>query len=36
MVAQNTYFNKLLDLYVARIEQEKAKGTLLQFINSQD
>ena len=35
MVAQNTYFNKLLDLYVARIEQEKAKGTLLQFINSQ-
>jgi outer membrane protein len=36
MVAQNTYFNKLLDLYVARIEQEKAKGTLLEFINSQD
>jgi outer membrane protein TolC len=36
MAAQNTYFNKLLDLYVARIEQEKAKGTLLEFINSQD
>jgi outer membrane protein TolC len=36
MVAQNTYFNKLLDLYIARIEQEKAKGTLLEFINSQD
>lgn len=36
MVAQNTYFNKLLDLYVARIEQEKAKGTLISFINSQD
>jgi len=36
MVAQNSYFNKLLDLYVARIEQEKSKGTLLEFINSQD
>jgi len=35
MVAQNTYFNKLLDLYIARIDQEKAKGSLIDFINSQ-
>jgi len=34
MVAQNTYFNKLLDLYIARIELEKAKGTLMNFVNN--
>jgi outer membrane protein TolC len=33
-MAQNTYFNKLLDLYIARIELEKAKGTLMKFINN--
>jgi outer membrane protein TolC len=33
-VAQNTYFNKLLDLYIARIELEKAKGNLMKFINN--
>jgi outer membrane protein TolC len=33
MAAQNTYFNKLLNLYIARIELEKAKGTLMNFIN---
>jgi outer membrane protein TolC len=33
MVTQNTYFNKLLDLYIARIKLEKAKGTLMNFIN---
>jgi outer membrane protein len=32
--AQNTYFNKLLNLYIARIELEKAKGTLMNFINN--
>jgi outer membrane protein len=35
MVAQSTYFNKLLDLYIARIELEKAKGTLMNFVNNQ-
>ena len=34
MVAQNTYFNKLLDLYIARLELEKTKGNLMKFINS--
>jgi outer membrane protein len=34
MVTQNTYFNKLLDLYIARIKLEKAKGTLMNFINN--
>jgi len=34
MVAQNTYFNKLLNLYIARLELEKAKGSLLSFINN--
>jgi outer membrane protein TolC len=34
MVAQNTYFNKLLNLYIARIELEKAKGNLMKFINN--
>jgi outer membrane protein TolC len=36
MVAQNTYFNKLLNLYIARIDLEKAKGTLMNFINNQN
>jgi outer membrane protein len=35
MVAQNTYYNKLLNLYIARIDQEKAKGNLIRFINNQ-
>jgi len=34
MEAQNTYFNKLLNLYIARIELENAKGTLMKFINN--
>jgi outer membrane protein TolC len=34
MAAQNTYFNKLLDLCIARIELEKSKGTLMKFINN--
>ena len=34
MVAQNTYFNKLLNLYIARLELEKAKGSLMNFINN--
>ena len=34
MAAQNTYFNKLLDLYIARIELEKTKGNLMNFINN--
>lgn len=36
MVAQNTYFNRLLDLYLARIDREKAMGTLVNFINNQE
>jgi len=34
MEAQNTYFSKLLNLYIARIELEKAKGNLMNFINN--
>lgn len=34
MIAQSTYFNKLLNLYIARLNLEKAKGTLTQFINN--
>lgn len=34
MVSQNTYFNKLLDLYIARLNLEKAKGNLVNFINN--
>ena len=34
MVSQNTYFNKLLDLYIARVELEKAMGNLMKFINN--
>lgn len=31
MEAQNIYFNKLLNLYIARIELENARGTLMNF-----
>jgi len=34
MVSQNTYFNKLLDLYIARVGLEKAMGNLMKFINN--
>jgi len=34
MVAQNTYFNKLLDIYIARLDLEKAKGNLMKFLNN--
>jgi len=34
LVAQNNYYNKLLNLFIARIELEKAKGTLMNFINN--
>jgi outer membrane protein TolC len=34
MVSQNTYFNKLLDLYIARLTLEKARGNLIQFVNN--
>ncbi len=33
VVAQNTYFNKLLDLCIARFDLEKAKGNLINFLN---
>ena len=32
--AQNNYYNKLLNLYIAHIELEKAKGSLMNFINN--
>ena len=32
--AQNTYINTLLDLYTAKLDMEKAKGTLLSYINN--
>ena len=32
--AQNTYINTLLDLYVARLDLENAKGTLLSYLES--
>jgi outer membrane protein len=32
--SQNNYYNKLLNLYIARIELEKSKGTLINFINN--
>ena len=32
--AQNTYINTLLDLYTARLDMEKAKGTLLNYLAS--
>lgn len=34
MVAQNTYFSRLLDLYIARLNLEKSKGNLIEFINN--
>jgi outer membrane protein TolC len=33
-LAQNTYLNKLFDLFVARLDLEKAQGNLLNFINN--
>lgn len=32
--AQSNYFNKLLNLYIARIELEKSKGNLIEYINN--
>jgi outer membrane protein TolC len=32
--AQNSYYSKLLDLFLAQIDLEKNKGTLLNFINN--
>jgi len=32
--AQNAYTNSLLDFYTARLNLEKAKGTVTSFINS--
>lgn len=33
--AQNNYFNKLLSLYIAKIDYEQSKGNLENFINNQ-
>lgn len=33
-LAQNTYLNKLFDLFIARIDLEKAQGNLVNFINN--
>ncbi len=33
-LAQNTYLNKLFDLFVARMDLEKAQGNLMNFINN--
>jgi outer membrane protein TolC len=33
-LAQNTYLNKLFDLFVARLDLEKAQGNLMKFINN--
>jgi len=32
--AQSNYFNKLLNLYIARIELEKSKGNLIEYVNN--
>jgi outer membrane protein len=32
--AQSNYFNKLLNLYIARIALEKSKGSLIEYINN--
>ena len=32
--AQNNYYNKLLSLYLARIDIEQSKGTIMNFINN--
>ena len=32
--AQSNYFNKLLNLYIARIELEKSKGNLIEYTNN--
>jgi outer membrane protein TolC len=31
---QNNYYNKLLTLYVAKLDKKKAKGTLINYINN--
>lgn len=33
LISQNNYYGKLLSLYLARLDLEKAKGTLMTFIN---
>ncbi|MPM26767.1 hypothetical protein SDC9_73272 [bioreactor metagenome] len=33
LIAQSNYYNKLLSMYIARIELEKAKGSLMNFLN---
>lgn len=33
--AQNSYFNKLLSLYIAKIDYEQSKGNLENFVNNQ-
>ena len=32
--AQNNYYTKLLNLYVAKLDKEKAEGTLINYINN--
>jgi outer membrane protein len=32
--AQNNYYNKLLDLYLARLDLEQSKGNLINYINN--
>ncbi|PIQ20979.1 MAG: transporter, partial [Cytophagales bacterium CG18_big_fil_WC_8_21_14_2_50_42_9] len=32
--AQNTYITTLLNLYTARLDLERSKGTLLTYLNS--
>ena len=32
---QNLYYTKLLNLYIAKLDLEKSKGTLINFINNQ-
>lgn len=34
LTAQNNYFSKLLSLYTARLDLEKSKGSLMNFINN--
>jgi outer membrane protein TolC len=34
LVAQSNYYNKLLELYMARLDLERAEGTLLEFLNN--
>jgi outer membrane protein len=32
--AQNNYYNKLLDLYLARLDLERSKGSIINYINN--